>query len=259
MGPCETSLRARRFHKTSASSAGTAARPISLSPPGPSGMPRRCRCPCNIDRRPKQADPPATHSACVATPISAPTCTPPNARERSRTAGQTGTAAATATRTATRRDLGPRSGEPQNTKAQVRGHFCGAALGNRTPDLRITSASLWPTELRRRAPGPSGANSECTCGPRPVSRYDRPPARCRRPGTPRSWRRCSRFPGCMRCARRRRSSAAPLTPAARPARRPTHTESRGRGRCRRPGSVRPQQRAVRQERDLEHRPARTRS
>jgi hypothetical protein len=27
----------------------------------------------------------------------------------------------------------------------------GAALGNRTPDLRITSASLYPTELRRRA------------------------------------------------------------------------------------------------------------
>src|SRR5579862_7180027 len=28
----------------------------------------------------------------------------------------------------------------------------GAACGNRTHDLRITSASLWPTELRRRAP-----------------------------------------------------------------------------------------------------------
>ena len=33
----------------------------------------------------------------------------------------------------------------------------GAALGNRTPDLRITSASLWPTELRRRAVLADGA------------------------------------------------------------------------------------------------------
>src|SRR5579871_765788 len=32
-----------------------------------------------------------------------------------------------------------------------RGFGLGAALGNRTPDLRITSASLCPTELRRRA------------------------------------------------------------------------------------------------------------
>src|SRR4051812_40995964 len=30
--------------------------------------------------------------------------------------------------------------------------FAGAACGNRTHDLRITSASLWPTELRRHVP-----------------------------------------------------------------------------------------------------------
>src|ERR1700749_3036440 len=38
-----------------------------------------------------------------------------------------------------------------------RGFELGAALGNRTPDLRITSASLCPTELRRRAVLADGA------------------------------------------------------------------------------------------------------
>ena len=33
----------------------------------------------------------------------------------------------------------------------------GAAYRNRTDDLRITSASLWPTELRRRAVLADGA------------------------------------------------------------------------------------------------------
>ena len=85
-----------------------------------------------------QADPPATHSACVATPISAPMCTPPNARERPRTAGRrTGTA----TRTATRRNPGPRARRAPGHKSPGQRPFCGAALGNRTPDLRITSLS----------------------------------------------------------------------------------------------------------------------
>src|SRR5690349_12401009 len=57
----------------------------------------------------------------------------------------------------------------------------GAACGNRTHDLRITSASLWPTELRRRAPPrrhPSsiGARRPAphTCRPTRGSGADRP-------------------------------------------------------------------------------------
>ena len=38
-------------------------------------------------------------------------------------------------------------GLPLSGNPQVRG---GAASGNRTPDLLITSEPLWPTELRRR-------------------------------------------------------------------------------------------------------------
>src|SRR3954451_7449872 len=44
---------------------------------------------------------------------------------------------------------GPGRRSNRGTFAQV---TQGAACGNRTHDLRITSASLWPTDLRRHAP-----------------------------------------------------------------------------------------------------------
>ncbi len=54
--------------------------------------------------------------------------------------------------------------------SQVRG---GAASGNRTPDLLITSEPLWPTELRRRCPAATtsvtAAPPPALCDPEPVS------------------------------------------------------------------------------------------
>src|SRR4029453_7714773 len=49
----------------------------------------------------------------------------------------------------------------------------GAACGNRTHDLFITSESLWPTELRRRGSGwpPARPTTIASLAPRPVRRH----------------------------------------------------------------------------------------
>ena len=59
---------------------------------------------------------------------------------------------------------GPSVDEPQTSVASL-----GAAYRNRTDDLRITSASLWPTELRRQRPREGARASsiegigQCSC------------------------------------------------------------------------------------------------